>query len=196
MLSHLKSLFQGPMAALLILTLIALMWFSAGAGQSQVITPLHMAALNGESDSITRQLDAGADVDVSDSTRRDAAAPCGHDRTARDCSVAAQSRIENQCEGLGRPDAADLCGEDSRDDIVDLLLSAGADPTIADDAGRTPLHWAAQCRNVQSVDLLLAHHARTDVQNNDGETPLGTAIRFGGESVVRTLQADHKLSNQ
>jgi hypothetical protein len=66
MLSHFKNQLQGSMTALLILTLISLMWFSAGVGESHATTSLHLAVLNGQIERIARQLGAGDDVNVAD----------------------------------------------------------------------------------------------------------------------------------
>jgi hypothetical protein len=59
---------KGPLAFLLILTLVSKMWFMDKVGPAGVTTPLHMAALNGDASGIEHRLDAGADPNLPDST--------------------------------------------------------------------------------------------------------------------------------
>ena len=57
-------------------------------------------------------------------------------------------------------------------EIVQLLLSAGADKDKADNNGWTPLIWAAGGGHVEIVRLLLAAGADKDKADKDGWTPL------------------------
>lgn len=56
--------------------------------------------------------------------------------------------------------------------LVALLLRYGASPDLADVAGDTPLHAAAQAGDVAVVRLLLRAGARPTVANHRGERPL------------------------
>jgi uncharacterized protein len=79
------------------------------------------------------------------------------------------------------------------------LLDGGADHNLQDDAGYTPLHFAAQERSVEAVRLLLTAGARVDVQDRIGNTPLSIAIAHGHDiDVVKLLidaGADPHLKN-
>jgi ankyrin repeat protein len=71
---------------------------------------------------------------------------------------------------------------------VHLLLLRGADPNLADNAGWTPLHYAAWFGSSTIVIAdLLAHGAKIDARNDRGITPLYFASAAGHESQVKLL---------
>ena len=79
---------------------------------------------------------------------------------------------------------------------IRLLLDAGANPNIRNDAGATALLWAVDYP--ENVRLLLEHGADANARSEDGLTPvLLAAGRFGAIDVVRLL-LDHgaKLEGQ
>jgi ankyrin repeat protein len=65
--------------------------------------------------------------------------------------------------------------------MTTLLLAHGADVNSADDAGWTPLHWAATIdfKNVQLVEMLVARGANVNAKAKDGSTPLAQAVQNG-----------------
>jgi hypothetical protein len=58
--------------------------------------------------------------------------------------------------------------------VAEAALQSGADPNLAGDFGRTPLHDAAR-QSADIVKLLIAHGARLDPIDGDGRTPLHLA---------------------
>ncbi|KAJ5787905.1 hypothetical protein N7457_002895 [Penicillium paradoxum] len=73
--------------------------------------------------------------------------------------------------------------------IVRLLLDQGADPTIGDMFGRTPLFTASQHGYVEVSRLLIEHGADADIPNNYGSTPIDVACYNGCTEVVKLLLA-------
>lgn len=71
--------------------------------------------------------------------------------------------------------------------MVDLLLSAKANPNTTDNEKKTPLHLAAMEGQVEAVTLLLTHKAKGGVKDMDGSTPLHYAAASGHASVVSAL---------
>ncbi|KAJ8688126.1 hypothetical protein QAD02_023921 [Eretmocerus hayati] len=83
--------------------------------------------------------------------------------------------------------------------IIDLLLSAGADPNIvdhdqagadvkaADSDGWTSLHYACQHGDIKTVKLLIENGAQIDVVDKDGFSLLFPAVRSENVEVVRLL---------
>jgi uncharacterized protein len=61
-------------------------------------------------------------------------------------------------------------------DALSKLLTAGADPNVADRVGFTPLHFAAQEGAITSAQILLAAGAQVDAANSYGNTPLFSAV--------------------
>ncbi|KAJ6083040.1 hypothetical protein N7467_007175 [Penicillium canescens] len=71
--------------------------------------------------------------------------------------------------------------------IAELLLQVGADLTIADYGGCTPLYFASSNGHLEMVRLLLDNGADIKVADNDGWTPLHSASAYGYLEVVRRL---------
>ncbi|KAF2356382.1 Ankyrin repeat-containing domain [Trinorchestia longiramus] len=56
-------------------------------------------------------------------------------------------------------------------EVVDLLLTNGAEVNARDDSGQTPLHYAASCGHVAVVSLLLQRGADPSMCDDDDFTP-------------------------
>jgi ankyrin repeat protein len=75
-------------------------------------------------------------------------------------------------------------------DTIRLLLEAGADPNIRNDAGATALLWAVD--DLEKTRLLLKAGADANARSSDGRTPLLAATgRVGSVEVVKFL-LDHE----
>ena len=57
-------------------------------------------------------------------------------------------------------------------DVFNYLLGQGADITIPDDMGYTPLHSAVKCRNIEIAKILLEHGASVSAVNKFMNIPL------------------------
>ncbi|MGH2534879.1 MAG: ankyrin repeat domain-containing protein [Thermomicrobiales bacterium] len=72
-------------------------------------------------------------------------------------------------------------------EIVDLLLSYGADPNATDANGWTPLNLAAHAGYVALVRRLLDAGADATIANHEKRTPLDVALQQGHDAVVAEL---------
>ena len=70
-------------------------------------------------------------------------------------------------------------------DVVELLLTAGADPNASNKFGYTPLHWAAKHGHIASAELLLRAGGVPEIANQNHDLPLDLAIRWGQDDFVR-----------
>jgi ankyrin repeat protein len=78
--------------------------------------------------------------------------------------------------GLGAPRGGDeeVTEAGDRNDPIDVmkaLIGKGADVNAANDAGMTPLHYAAQRGSDRIVEFLASQGARFDTKNKQGRTP-------------------------
>ncbi|WP_148864536.1 ankyrin repeat domain-containing protein [Marinobacter fonticola] len=75
------------------------------------------------------------------------------------------------------------------DRVAWYLLSEGADPNLADRAGRTPLIAASAQGSQRLVKLMLSAGATVNTSGANGQTPVSAAAEAGNLSVVKTLLA-------
>jgi acetoin utilization deacetylase AcuC-like enzyme/ankyrin repeat protein len=64
-------------------------------------------------------------------------------------------------------------------ELVRLILDAGADVACDDGNNNTPLHWAARAGDCSAIEQLLQLNATLDRRNKFDETPLHWALRAG-----------------
>jgi uncharacterized protein len=84
-----------------------------------------------------------------------------------------------------RPIHSAVAGD--HDDVVAVLVDAGADVNVTQRHGWTPLHGAAQNGSLASVERLLAAGADPAARNDDGTSALELARAGGHEAVVARL---------
>lgn len=78
--------------------------------------------------------------------------------------------------GLGAPRGGDEEVTEAGDrndpiDVMKVLLAKGANVNAANDAGMTPLHYAAQRGSDRIIEFLASQGARFDVKNKQGRSP-------------------------
>ncbi len=76
--------------------------------------------------------------------------------------------------------------------VVERLLSSGAQVNEQDDQGWTPLNWAASNGNVEIVTLLLEHGADVTMTDRDNRTSLMTANAANYREVAALLTEAEK----
>jgi ankyrin repeat protein len=74
------------------------------------------------------------------------------------------------------------------DDVVEVLLDAGADVRAVQRHGYTPLHGAAQNGATVTVERLLAAAADPTARTDDGRTPADLAERAGHAELAARLR--------
>ncbi len=88
---------------------------------------------------------------------------------------------------VGRKGAS-LLHHATRDaELVQLLLEREADPNARDDAGRTPLHWAARYNTPEAIEALLDAGAGPDARDHRGRAPLHDAACAGHGGPIEIL---------
>ena len=81
------------------------------------------------------------------------------------------------------------------DEIMELLIDAGADVNAKGDNGVTALHLAAYYGNDSSVAFLLDKGADIRVINDYGRHPLGSALHTNQETCVAILREAWEQGN-
>lgn len=75
-------------------------------------------------------------------------------------------------------------------EMVEFLLSRGANVNQVDSEGWTPLHVAASCGNLEITEFLLRHGASLCLVNCDGDVPMDIAE----DEATETLLQEHTLT--
>ncbi len=101
--------------------------------------------------------------------------------------IAAGAEVNRMSGGLTALLAATRDSFDGRISAVMTLLANGADPHLADDAGNTPLHFAASTRDAAVMQSLIDAGARLDGVNREGMTPLALACEASNQVVIDYL---------
>jgi ankyrin repeat protein len=159
----------------LLLALGAALLVAGACDEQRSDSPLIHAARTGSLDTITLLLDSGADVNLPGPTGDDwEATPLQHAILARQAGAVRllldRGADPNRVAGPKAPAPLMLAAGDTDPTFVTLLLAYGADLTIEDDRGTTPLSQAVSagtfsgpdrpmfggCR-VETVRALLAH---------------------------------------
>lgn len=72
-------------------------------------------------------------------------------------------------------------------EVVDLLLSYGANPNYSNKQIDTPLHMAVYNNNIDAVRALIAFDANPNINNQKGYSPLYLAKLCGNDEIAQTL---------
>ncbi len=155
-------------------------------------TPLHVAAIAGDANTINQLLEQGDDPNVRGS---DGLAPLffaffHHHQDAKNSLLNAKIDV-NARDPYGRTALFYATAWGTAED-VSTLLEKSANPTIADNYGNTPLHYAVLYNtppnytqygkvggNIAAIRYLLDAKANRDADDNEGRTPLYHAAQLG-----------------
>jgi ankyrin repeat protein len=76
-------------------------------------------------------------------------------------------------------------------EILEILLSRGANPDQRGINDYTALHWAAETNDLRAIEILLAHGANPTARTriDDYETPGELAVRAGHSEAAALLEA-------
>ena len=85
---------------------------------------------------------------------------------------------------------------ESREHMVDPLISLGADVHHRTSLGTTPLHWAVSGESKNAVLILLNSGANAQVVDFEGITPLSIAKALGNEELVDILLENITTASQ
>ncbi|KAF3392848.1 Ankyrin-3 [Penicillium rolfsii] len=149
------------------------------------IKPLHIAAM-GTSDRMTKFL---LDRDVSchdfDGRGRTPLHFCRTLVNAKTLMLRGGVNINHRDDFLFSPVHA--AASQGADEVLKMLIDAGADLTLANNEIGTPLHCAVQRKSRTTIELLLAAGADVKAKNRHGRTPLHLAMDTGRSDLVLLL---------
>ena len=86
-----------------------------------------------------------------------------------------------------------------RNEVVQLLITEGADPNITDKDGNSPLHYAALYGNINMAKVLIEGGSDPKIADKWGATPLHNAAMHGCQDMVELLLnagSDPNIANE
>ena len=141
---------------------------------------------------IGARIEGNSKVPYSTGVLRDPLAWAGYYGAARAVRalIAAGEKVDTRKTLKGQT-TLHLAVEQRKRSVVDLLLDAGADTKIQDNAGRTVLHLAADQSDGSLIDALLDAGADGNIQDEEGRTALHlAAASFRRTNETRNVRRD------
>ena len=95
----------------------------------------------------------------------------------------------NEQDGLEEESPLHAASQNNAVDMVNVLLSGGAEVNISTTPGdSTPLHAAVYKNAYEAAEVLVAHGADVDTRNSSDESPLKMARRLKRDSFVALMR--------
>jgi len=154
-------------------------------------TPLHIAAMWGQTHVAEFLLAAKAKVDVHDKV--------GKTPLLKAVELPSAELVQLLLDHGADANARDILGQTpmhvaarfSYKDMVQALLAHGANVRAKDHRGFTPLHCASCAVYKDAAIMLITKGADVDAKTRDGETPLVLAVSLGSADIAELLLASH-----
>ncbi|KAK6826449.1 hypothetical protein RU639_005379 [Aspergillus parasiticus] len=161
-------------------------------------TPLYEAANYGYLPIIDLLYKVGADPDPvleCGSTAISAASSSGYTDIVRFLLETGKARLPSQ-EGEDKRNALSWAAERGHGEIVALLLQYGQEANNKDYKGRTPLSYAVECGDVETIKMLLLNTSSIDPMEMDdhGETLHSRATEHGNPEIMNLLASVKGIS--
>ena len=155
-------------------------------------SPLKAAAAHGFEEAVRLLLDKGADIDLNGGqfgTAIQTAAAYGQIKVSKlllECNPNVNLR-GGWFDGTPLLAAAWISSRRTAEEMVRLLVQAGADVGTTDSKGATAMHSFAANGATSVLKVLVQNNASLDLQDKNGTTPLMLAIEEGRKSAVKFL---------
>ena len=152
-------------------------------------TSLLLACVRGNTNAINVLLNVGADPNIADAYGD----TCLHYAASRDCSKEVLQAIISHDGDVNATNANNVtvlmkaCAERNKD-VINVFLNAGADPSVADAAGDTWFHYAAQNhRHPEVLQAIISHGVDLNATNKKNVTALMKGCKKGNKEVINVL---------
>lgn len=151
-------------------------------------SPLHSAARNGNLDMIQVLVELGADMHATTEDGITVMYVASHSSDA----VKLLIRLGLDINARNSHDGSTILHSKGSNSMhlastLGRLIALGADMSLVDNDGNTPMHSAVEQGQLAYVKALQRRGANIEIFNNEGDTPLASACRFGRIPIVQYL---------
>ena len=149
-------------------------------------TPLIAAAEAGKLDIVEYLIEKGADINFTSCYGRNAISSAYNKKfdDIFEFLVSKGARIETIRSTGGNMCILNILARRGDIDTLDSYVKRGADINYQDKRGYTPLHYAAEARNIETIKYLLKHGANFSIKNNHGETASELIIKWNDRHLL------------
>jgi hypothetical protein len=151
-------------------------------------TPLHVAAVSGQVESIKLLVQLGVNKEANDDdgwTALHHAACSGHVEAIK---VLVQLGVNKEAKTANGATPLHQAGFNGNVEAIKLLVQLGVDKEAKDVHGWTPLHYAAVKEQVEAIKALVDLGVQVDAQAANRETPLQLSVRLGHHQAAQLLR--------
>ncbi len=151
-------------------------------------TPLHFAAVRGQTECARVLIENGAEMNPRTGTEK---TPL-HFAAERNFLELAKLLVANGANLGARDDEGwsplHYAAEKDRVELAAYLIAQGAEVDMPSTRGGTPLHEASASASPEMINLLLENGADKNIKATNGKTPLDYAIELGNEPAAAILK--------
>ncbi|XP_048242839.1 histone-lysine N-methyltransferase EHMT2-like [Haliotis rufescens] len=148
-----------------------------------------IAAYKGRSEVVKHLVRKGADVSLKDDNGNNTlhlACVTGNVETVK--CVLSPKVVDINSRGEGSVTPVMEAARWRHREVVEFLVSEGADVSLVDVAGNNILHWACRGGDVETVEFVLSlNKVDMNAKNRSGRTAAGEARAYGHQRVVELL---------
>ena len=151
-------------------------------------TPIEQAVLRNKTDIALHLIQAGADVDVSQTAKRTLLHIAIDRNNPVLITALLKAGVNPHVKDMNGWTPMHHAGAKNQLATMTALLDGGANPMTLSDLGGTPLHEAAASGKKEIIALLLKHKTDPEIRSTEGVTAYDIAVKYQNADAIEALK--------